>query len=107
MRTPMREAAPPLAQKSGPAFAPDTAHRRIGITESSTRNTTTGSPHSTARLLLRLADAVTVILAASMIGALLYAAALVSGTLLALGLVLGALGFGGLALVAMLGEIKS
>ena len=56
--------------------------------------------------LLRLADAVMVILAAGMFGALIYAAALVSSTLLALGLVLGALGFGGLALVAMLGEVK-
>jgi predicted phage tail protein len=47
-----------------------------------------------------------VILAAGMFGTLLYAAALVSSTFMAVGLVLGALGFGGLALVAMLGEVK-
>jgi hypothetical protein len=47
-----------------------------------------------------------VLLAAGMFGILIYAAALVSGSLLALGLVLGALGFGGLALVAMLGEVR-
>jgi len=68
---------------------------------------TTGTRESRfPRIALRLADAVMVILAAGMFGALIYAAALVSSTLLALGLVLGALGFGGLALVAMLGEVR-
>jgi len=56
--------------------------------------------------LLHLADAVMVILALGMFGALIYAAVLVSGTLMAVGLALGAIGFGGLALVAMLGEVR-
>ena len=92
---PCEESGPKPAEQSRTTKTPGLAYGTTGTRES-----------RFPRIAFRLADAVMVILAAGMFGALIYAAVLVSDFLFSLGLVLGALGFGGLALVAMLGEVK-